>query len=111
MERSKRSRSIAVLLVAAICLVVGAGSLEAGNSKSAGGGTWLDSGALGAFVAGLLWSVTGIWDLAGAGMDPNGISDKAGAGMDPNGIRDSAGAGMDPNGISDKAGAGMDPNG
>ncbi|MGB3565413.1 MAG: hypothetical protein WBH75_11160 [Thermoanaerobaculia bacterium] len=109
---SKSQRHVvAVLLLAAICLVAGTGTLEAGASRAGGGTQAADGDAIGAFVAGLLWATTGIWDMAGAGLDPNGITGKAGAGLDPNGYTDSAGAGLDPNGITAKAGAGLDPNG
>ncbi|MEE9562499.1 MAG: hypothetical protein V3W50_05475 [Thermoanaerobaculia bacterium] len=96
---SKNQRHVvAVLLLAAICLVAGTGTLEAGVSSAGGGAQLLGGDALGAFVAGLLWATTGIWDMAGAGLDPNGITGKAGAGLDPNGITGKAGAGLDPNG-------------
>lgn len=111
MGNKKRRHVVAVLVLAAIVLVAGTGTLEAGSSNR-GGGTQVSAGdAVGAFVTGLLWAATGIWDMAGAGLDPNGITDMAGAGLDPNGITGKAGAGLDPNGIRDYAGAGLDPNG
>ncbi|TNF84210.1 MAG: hypothetical protein EP299_00810 [Acidobacteria bacterium] len=97
MGNKKGRHVVAVLALVAICLVTSAGSLEAGVSTS-GGAQWLGGDALSAFVAGLLWATTGIWDFAGAGLDPNGITGKAGAGLDPNGITGKAGAGLDPNG-------------
>jgi hypothetical protein len=109
---SKNRRHVAaVLLLAAICLVAGTGTLEAGSANAVGNTQRLGGDAIGAFVAGLLWATTGIWDLAGAGLDPNGITASAGAGLDPNGNTANAGAGLDPNGITGMAGAGLDPNG
>ena len=109
---SKNQRHVvAVLLLAAISLVAGTGTLEAGSSNAVGSTQGLGGDAIGAFVAGLLWATTGIWDMAGAGLDPNGITANAGAGLDPNGITANAGAGLDPNGIRANAGAGLDPNG